>query len=68
MHLAGRKIIPIGPKSNILISSDFDNENQAIAKAWTRGLIDSSSAGFAPHDLDSRYCPKLNQRQRERAK
>jgi hypothetical protein len=24
---------PIGPKSNILISSDFDNENQAIAKA-----------------------------------
>jgi hypothetical protein len=29
----GRKIIPIGPKSNILISSDFDNENQAIARA-----------------------------------
>jgi len=34
MHLAGRKIIPIGPKSNILIGSDFDNENQGIgAKA-----------------------------------
>jgi hypothetical protein len=33
MNPAGRKIISIGPKSNMLISSDFDNENQAIAKA-----------------------------------